>query len=108
MRDSEHQRKRLLLSYLAKGFTPEMVKRGEESNGYDIKLVVNGFECSPSVLYHIYTNLNEFIQEEAQGYLKDRLEDRFNSVSEDLLYLESVIGGVKNKIADEFGVELGV
>ena len=94
-------RKEWLHKELMESLTGDVITKASEDQFYDVKLLVNGIELEPSFYNKLVGNIEKYIDAEAKGLVRQKLEEAENKSRK----LSELIEAAKNSIIDEFNLE---
>lgn len=83
--------------------TVEMIDDAKDNHGfsYDIKMIVNGHECEPTLLNNLIENIVSYIEAEALDIVNTRMQFTVDKAKK----LEDLVQEASDKIRDEFNLE---
>jgi hypothetical protein len=94
-------RKEWLHKELLLSLTPEIIEKAQEDRFYEVKLLVNGIELEPSLFNDIISNIDKYIEREAERMVMDKFESADLKARELIQLIESA----KRNVADKFGID---
>lgn len=92
--------KEWLHAEMLRSLTGDLIDKAINDGFYDIKLLVNGVELEPIMFNDIVNNIDEYVDNEAQKLINDKLEEADNQAQK----LTEMIREATYKIREEFDI----
>lgn len=96
--DETLKRNKFLHAEIMNSVPPEALKAGEKDRCFDVKLIINGFECEPRYLNDIWSKIDSYIDKEADKIAHEKIQDALRQAD----ILHDIIKDASQKIMSSF------